>query len=133
MKKFKNLFIIIFVFLLSITLFAENSTQKKEIRAIEVQGLKNVKQRVVKNVIKIDTGEDFDQKLVDEDISAIYKLGYFSDVAADVSDYKDGVKVIFIVQEKLIVKKIDFKGNKEYSSRKLNWKSNEYDAKQSSK
>ncbi|OGS43825.1 MAG: outer membrane protein assembly factor BamA [Elusimicrobia bacterium RIFOXYD2_FULL_34_15] len=119
MKKFKNLFIIIFVFLLSITLFAENSTQKKEIRAIEVQGLKNVKQRVVKNVIKIDTGEDFDQKLVDEDISAIYKLGYFSDVAADVSDYKDGVKVIFIVQEKLIVKKIDFKGNKEYSSRKL--------------
>ncbi|MDD5686442.1 MAG: outer membrane protein assembly factor BamA [Elusimicrobia bacterium] len=103
----------------SISLFAEEQVVQKKIRAIEFSGLRNVKERVIKDAIKISKGDKFDKKLADEDISNIYKLGLFSDVAVDVSDYKDGVKVTFIVQEKLIVKQIDFKGNKEFSNRKL--------------
>ena len=98
--------------------FAQNTVNKK-IRAIEFTGLRNVKQGTVKDALKISKGDKYDQKLVDEDISSIYKLGLFSDVSADVSDLDDGVKVTFMVQEKLIVKSIDFKGNKEFSSRKL--------------
>ncbi|MFH0948356.1 MAG: outer membrane protein assembly factor BamA [Elusimicrobiota bacterium] len=99
-------------------LFSENIKPKK-IRAVEFSGLRNVKVRVVKDAVKISKGDKFEQKLIDEDISNIYKLGLFSDVAADVSDFKDGAKVIFILQEKLIIKKIEFKGNKEFSNRKL--------------
>lgn len=91
----------------------------KKIRAVEFSGLRNIKVRVVKDALKISKGDLFDQKLVDEDISNIYKLGLFSDVAVDVSDFKDGLKVTFILQEKLIIKKIEFKGNKEFSNRKL--------------
>jgi len=119
MNKLKLICISGIVFISFISLFAENSFEAKKIRAIEIQGLKNVKQKVIKNVLQVDTGDKFDQKIVDSDIALVYKLGLFSDVAADVTDFQDGVKITFIVQEKLIVKKIDFKGNKEFSSRKL--------------
>jgi len=102
----------------SFLMFAQDVVSKK-IRAIEFSGLRNVKTGTVKDVIKISKGDKYDQKLVDEDISNIYKLGLFSDVSADVSDFSDGIKITFIVQEKLIVKSIDFKGNKEFSNRKL--------------
>ncbi|MEW6557136.1 MAG: outer membrane protein assembly factor BamA [Elusimicrobiota bacterium] len=122
MKKIIFLFILFILLLVSGTLllFAATDSQKpKKIRAIEIHGLKNVKERVVKDAIKISKGDKFERKLVDEDISNIYKLGLFSDVAVDVSDYKDGVRIIFIVQEKLIIKKIEFRGNKAFSNRKL--------------
>ncbi len=95
----------------------ENETKK--VRAIEFTGLQNVKERVVKETIKISKGDLYDSKLVEEDISGIYRLGLFSDVSADLSDFKDGVKITFVVQEKLIIKNVDFKGNKEFSNRKL--------------
>ncbi len=100
-------------------LISAQDAATKKVRAIEFSGLRNVGAGTVKSAIKISKGDVYDQKLVDEDISNIYKLGLFSDVSADVSDFNEGVKVTFTVQEKLIVKSIDFKGNKEFSNRKL--------------
>jgi len=105
--------------MVTLTLLICQDLKPKKIRAVEFSGLRNVKVRVVKDALKISKGDLFDQKLVDEDISNIYKLGLFSDVAADVSDFKDGLKVTFILQEKLIIKKVEFKGNKEFSNGKL--------------
>lgn len=119
MNKMKSLLAVAMVFLFVTSVFAKKEVKPPKIRAIEIQGLRNVKKRVVTNAIAISKGDRFDQKKIDTDISNIYKLGLFSDVAADVSDFKDGIKVTFIVQEKLIVKKIDFKGNKKFSNRKL--------------
>ncbi|MFH1541238.1 MAG: outer membrane protein assembly factor BamA [Elusimicrobiota bacterium] len=103
----------------ALTLLFSQDLKPKKIMAIEFSGLRNVKVQAVKDAIKMSKGDLFSQKSVDEDILNIYKLGFFSDVAVDVSDFKDGTKITIILQEKLIVKKIDFKGNKEFSNRKL--------------
>lgn len=117
MKKLDLLVLLLFLIGTPL-LFAKDSNIKK-IRAIEFTGLRNVKKSVVSGVLTIGKRDEFDQKKLDDEIASIYKLGLFSDVVADVSEFKDGVKVTFILQEKLIVKELDFKGNKQFSSRKL--------------
>ncbi|MBN1385316.1 MAG: outer membrane protein assembly factor BamA [Elusimicrobia bacterium] len=114
-----NLFLV-FLFLMGIPLlFAKGKKDVKRIRAIEFTGLRNVKKSIVKNAITIGKRDEFDQNELDKDIANIYKLGLFSDVAADISEFEDGVKVTFVLQEKLIVKRVDFKGNEKFSNRKL--------------
>ena len=97
---------------------AESEEPKDKIRAVEFSGLRNVKVSVVKNAVKVSKGDFYDPKIINEDISSLYKLGLFSDVTAGLSEFQDGVKVTFSFQEKLIIKTIEFKGNKEFSSRK---------------
>jgi outer membrane protein insertion porin family len=47
-----------------------------------------------------------------EDIQAIYKMGNFDDVSLDISDVPGGVVATFKVTEKPVIKKINFRGNK---------------------
>jgi len=108
---------ILLLFLLSgIYLFSETNTIKK----IEVKGLKTVSKAEVLDAIKTKKGDVLSLEKVNSDIEEIYNLGYFKDV---VVDWDEKNKVLnFIVKEKPKVKKIEFKGNKIFSDRKLKGK-----------
>jgi outer membrane protein insertion porin family len=47
-----------------------------------------------------------------EDLKAIFQLGYFQDVRAEKRDWDRGKAVVFLVEEKPVVKEIKFSGNK---------------------
>jgi len=56
---------------------------------------------------------------VSEGLQNIYELGFFENIAIEVTEVEGGVKVAYIVTEKPLVKRIEFKGNKEFSNGKL--------------
>lgn len=97
----------------------ENPYFGKKIRIIEIKGNKNVKEGTIREKIKLAKGNVYNRQNIDEDIKAINELGLFDEVKADVEEVKKGLKIIYSVVEKPIIKRIDFKGNKKFSNRRL--------------
>jgi outer membrane protein insertion porin family len=58
-------------------------------------------------------GGDFDPARIREDIKAIYRMGYFTDVRFDAEEVEEGYRLTVIVTEKPIVSAVGIDGNKE--------------------
>ncbi len=91
----------------------QKSTQTK-ITDIKIEGNKAVSTNTILSKIKTRVDGRFLQKLVNADIKRLYATGFFTDVTAEVEDYKGGVRLIFSVSEKSVVGSIVFEGNKIY-------------------
>jgi outer membrane protein insertion porin family len=88
------------------------SFQGEEVVAVTVQGNVRMDKEAILAVTSLKPGDPYEAKKVRQDIKAIYRLGYFEDVQADVKKEKSGVVVTYIVREKPVVKEIVFQGNK---------------------
>lgn len=86
---------------------------------IEIQGLKRIEEGAVKSKISQKIGEPISQEKINEDIKAVFKMGYFDDVRVDIEPFEGGSKLIYVVKEKPTIIKIDFQGNSEYDDAKL--------------
>ncbi|OGV50725.1 MAG: outer membrane protein assembly factor BamA [Lentisphaerae bacterium GWF2_44_16] len=70
--------------------------------------------------IQLKSGENFDEKILNEDIKRLYSTGFFSDVVSETSKTADGkINIIFKTTAKPRIKSIIFEGNKKFSSDKL--------------
>ncbi|MBN1405643.1 MAG: outer membrane protein assembly factor BamA [Candidatus Omnitrophica bacterium] len=111
----KNIFIVLLIFILQLGFLflaakcpAEEIQKQKTITDITIEGNKAVSADTILMRIKTKQGRPFIQKQLDEDIKSLYSIGFFSDVSVKTQDYKDGVRVIFSVVEKSVIKKIVF-------------------------
>ncbi len=86
---------------------------------VEVQGLKRIEEGAIKAKISQKIGEAVSQDKINEDIKAIFKMGYFEDVRVNIESFEGGVKLIYVVKEKPTIVKVDFQGNKEMDDAKL--------------
>lgn len=104
-----------------VSLFAQEPLKDTlpEITDIKIEGNKSVSTNTILSKIKIRVGSAFSQKAVNEDIKRLYATGFFTDVTAEVEDYKGGVRLIFSVEEKSVVSSIVFEGNKTYKDTTL--------------
>ncbi|NOX97326.1 MAG: outer membrane protein assembly factor BamA [Nitrospirae bacterium] len=91
----------------------------KEIKALDVSGNSRVSTLIILSNIKTKVGDNFSSLVIREDVKRLYGLGYFSDVEVDVTDYKGGVKVTFIVKEEFLIKKINLVGIKALKEKTL--------------
>jgi outer membrane protein insertion porin family len=66
---------------------------------IIIIGNKRVDEEAVKAKIKSKSGELFSSDDLRDDIKAIYDMGFFEDVTADIADTSDGMELNFIVKE----------------------------------
>ncbi len=113
----KRIFFIFICFtLLSVQVLAQ---ELPLVTGIEIKGLKRIEEAAVKNKISLKLGEVISQEKISEDIKAIYNMGYFEDVKADIQPFEGGVKVIYTVKEKPTIVSVTFEGNKEYDEDKL--------------
>lgn len=87
------------------------------VTAVAVKGNVNVKEKEILKAIKTKPMEVYSPDKVRDDLKNILDLGYFDDVTVEVSTYT--YRILFIVQEKPLVKKIDFRGNKIVSNGKI--------------
>lgn len=78
------------------------------IRKIEVQGNLRVEEDGIRLHLKAQPGEPFDAETVNQDIKAIYRMGFFDDVKAEVSP--DGT-LTYTVKERPYVKDVAIEGN----------------------
>ena len=82
------------------------------IAKIEFKGNRKIESSAVNQVVKSVRGNLFSETDLSSDIKAIYKMGYFDDVATDVTDTSEGKIITFILKEKALITEIKIKGNK---------------------
>jgi outer membrane protein insertion porin family len=83
------------------------------IAKIEFKGNRKIESSALSQVIKSAKGNLFSEAELTSDIKAIYKMGYFDDVAADVTVSPEGKIITFLLKEKALISEIRIKGNKD--------------------
>jgi outer membrane protein insertion porin family len=70
--------------------------------------------------LQLSKGEEFDQKILDDDVKRLSETGYFDDVSAGIEKTPDGrVDIVFKTTSKPKIKNIIFHGNKKFKDLKL--------------
>ena len=90
--------------------------KKKIIEEVRVSGNLRIGEDSIFLKISTKPGDILDYKKLDEDLKAIYRMGYFENVEVKLDKGTRGVIVTFEVKESPSVKEIVFKGNKEVKS-----------------
>ena len=83
------------------------------VNEVRVQGNLRVEEDAIRLSIQAQQGQSFDQEVVDRDVKAIYRMGFFDDVSADFS--ADGI-LTYTVKERPYVKQVDIVGNDKVST-----------------
>jgi outer membrane protein insertion porin family len=84
----------------------------KIVKAVEVIGNKAISTETIMTKIKTRVGQPYFAQSSRDDIKRLYELGFFSDISVDLEDVEGGLKVIFKVEERPVIKEIVFEGNK---------------------
>ena len=96
-----------------------NEAVSAVVKKIEFKGNDRVSSSTIKAAIKTNQGDNYDQKAISQDVDAIWLLGFFDNIEVEVEPYEDGIKVIFLVLERPVIKSIFFAGNDEVKTKKL--------------
>src|SRR5262245_54124640 len=99
-----------FFLLLSGLLRAEGGQNITEIR---VTGSQSLSEKQILAVIRSSESEELVPAVVNEDIKRIWRMGRFTDVKVNIEPSGPGVKLVFDVQERALIKEVRFFGNKE--------------------
>jgi outer membrane protein insertion porin family len=84
---------------------------KERIRKIAVKGNKRIESAAIVGVMQTREGDTVSASRLREDLKAVYKLGYFTDVKFDISETPEGRVLTVIVKEKPAIHNIIFRGN----------------------
>ena len=85
--------------------------QKELVASVTVSGNRRIEADAILKEITTKSGEVFSLKKLDSDLKAIYKLGFFEEVAIGVEDSEAGKRVEFKVLEKPSISSITISGN----------------------
>jgi len=122
--KHIKIFAIVFVFFLFLDSHKLLNAQGNEgvsavVKKIEFKGNDRISSSTIKAAIKTNQGDIYDPKAISQDVDAIWLLGFFDNIEVEVEPYEDGVKVIFLVLERPVIKSILFAGNGGVKTKKL--------------
>lgn len=84
---------------------------KQVIAKINLSGNRRIENSAVLNVLKSSKGKLFSDADLSSDIKAIYKMGHFENVKADVTDSPEGKIVTFILEERPLITDVQITGN----------------------
>ena len=122
--KHIKIFAIVFIFFFSLDggklLNAQgNENVSAIVKKIEFKGNSRISSSAIKAAIKTNHGDVYDPKAISQDVDAIWLLGFFDNIEVEVEAYEGGVKVIFLVLERPVVRSIFFAGNDAVKTKKL--------------
>uniref|UniRef100_A0A7V6A4U1 Outer membrane protein assembly factor BamA n=1 Tax=Desulfobacca acetoxidans TaxID=60893 RepID=A0A7V6A4U1_9BACT len=92
---------------------------KERIKKIAVRGNHRIEADAIVGVMQTREGDLVNPTKLREDLKAIYKLGYFTDVRFDISETPQGRVLTIIVKEKPSIHDIIFRGNFNIKSKAL--------------
>jgi outer membrane protein insertion porin family len=92
---------------------------RERLHHIEVKGNRRIEKDAIIGVMQTREGDVLSPLRLREDLKAIYKMGYFTDVKFDVSDTPQGRVLTVIVTEKPAIRDIRIEGNKKIKDKKL--------------
>ncbi|MFQ5686637.1 MAG: outer membrane protein assembly factor BamA [Candidatus Scalindua sp.] len=97
----------------------ENEATQVIIKKIEFKGNHRISGNTIKAAVKTNEGDLYDPQAISQDVDAIWLLGFFDNIEVEVEPYEDGIKIIFQVLERPVVKNINFTGNTKVKTKKL--------------
>ena len=100
-------------------LMAETIDNKNVITAIKVVGNKEIKDEEILKKVTTKVGDEISNQQLQEDMKAVFDLGYFFDIQVSFKNYEGGVMLIFEVIENPKLSQIKIDGNTKISSEKL--------------
>jgi outer membrane protein insertion porin family len=92
---------------------------REKVASIQVKGNRRIEAEAIKSAIKSKEGGIFSPLLLDDDLRAVWKMGYFDDVKITSADGPSGKVVTILVKEKPTVREVQFTGNKEIEDKDL--------------
>jgi len=92
---------------------------KVRVSHIDVKGNRRIEKDAIMGVMQTREGETANPARLREDLKAIYKMGYFTDVKLDISDTPEGKVLTVLVKEKPAIKEIVTKGNHQVKRDKI--------------
>ena len=112
-KIYSFIFAFAFLMLMSLNCLAAS------IAAIEVKGNSLTSTETILATIKSKKGESYSREKTQQDIKELWKLGQFQEIQIEKKEIGVGVVLTFIVEEKPIITKISFEGNKKIKKEDL--------------
>ncbi len=82
------------------------------IEAIEFRGARRVPQDTLRALIFSRVGDIYNQDTIGRDITALWNSGRFDDIRVETEPGKTGVVVTFVVEERRVIRSIDYPGLK---------------------
>lgn len=113
------------VFLVLVGLFLcfpppARAIRERIVEEVVVSGNRRLSQSAILSRIKTQTGQVFQQEDINADLKRLHDWGPFSSIEIEAQPAGEGkVRVVFKVEEKPIIKKIIFEGNREFSDKRL--------------
>jgi len=77
---------------------------------VEITGNLRVESDAIRINVETRPGAPLDEELVDRDVRAIYKMGFFNQVRAVVDEDPEGPVLRFVVKERPLVRKVEVEG-----------------------
>lgn len=90
-----------------------------DIVEIEIRGNQIVSTNTILSKVRSKAGEKLVQETINADLKRLYGMGFFQDIRIEVEEKANGYKLIFVVDEKPIVRNITIEGNTVFKEDKL--------------
>lgn len=103
---------------LSTDAFAQTGDEVR-ITDIQIAGNSKIETETIRSRMTLKASDVFSPSAVRSEISAIYKMGYFDDVQVDAEGLEGGLRLVFRVVERPIVRSFAFEGNVNVETTKL--------------
>ena len=98
---------------------AASAVGGEKIAEINIKGNKRIEAEAVKAVLSSKAGGPYSPIRLDDDLKAVWKMGYFDNVKILVDDSPEGKLVTFLVIEKPTVRELKITGNDEIDTKDL--------------
>ncbi len=84
----------------------------QKIARIDFKGNRTIEASAINQVLKTSPGSILTEEDLSADVKAVFRMGFFDDVTAEVTDTEEGKVVTFVVEEKPLITEILIEGNK---------------------
>jgi outer membrane protein insertion porin family len=92
-----------------------------KVKQVEIRpvGPPAVSDALIRANIRVKEGDTYNRNSIDDDVSNLWKTGYFYNIRVNEEAVEGGVKLVYLVQGNPTLTQITFTGNKKYSDSKL--------------
>jgi outer membrane protein insertion porin family len=92
---------------------AQAPSQTPTVRDLAVEGNKRIQASAILNRVQTKIGDPFSPVALREDVQAIFALGFFDDVQVRTEEFEGGVRVVFAVVERPLLREVSYEGNRD--------------------
>lgn len=86
--------------------------KKEPIAKVLIEGNRAIEESAIRAQIKTREGDVYSPAVIRGDLKVLHQMGYFQNIRVEKRDWGRGKAVVFVVEEKPVVREIKFSGNK---------------------